>query len=138
MGRHRYGNQGDTVDVGLAVLEPGTTRNHAYVALTRGRQRNHAWIPDPTGALDPADTLAGMITREADRGSALATHAHLHRAAATTDTATRRGVASEPHVTARDDSSNADSGRSLEDGLRLVQQRVDRLQSRGTGRSLHR
>ena len=32
-----YGNQGDTVDIGIAVLEPGTTRNHAYVALTRGR-----------------------------------------------------------------------------------------------------
>ena len=26
-----YGNQGDTVDAGIAVLEPGTTRNHAYV-----------------------------------------------------------------------------------------------------------
>lgn len=23
-----YGNQGDTVDIGIAVIEPGTTRNH--------------------------------------------------------------------------------------------------------------
>lgn len=27
-----------TVDVGIAVLEPSTTRNHAYDTMTRGRQ----------------------------------------------------------------------------------------------------
>ena len=60
-----YGNQGDTVDVGIAVLEPGTTRNHAYVALTRGREANHAFIPDPTGTLEPADHLAQVIDPDA-------------------------------------------------------------------------
>ena len=47
-----YGNQGDTVDIAYAILEPGTDRSDAYVALTRGRHANHAFIPDPTGNLD--------------------------------------------------------------------------------------
>jgi ATP-dependent exoDNAse (exonuclease V) alpha subunit len=67
-----YGNQGDTVDVGIAVLEPGTTRNHAYVAMTRGRKANHAWIPDPIGTGDLADGLAEMIARTPRQESALA------------------------------------------------------------------
>ncbi|HEY9564835.1 MAG TPA: hypothetical protein VIR30_13810 [Nocardioides sp.] len=58
-----YGTQGDTVDVGIAILEPGATRNHAYVALTRGREEHHAWLPDPTGAVDPADQLEAMIAK---------------------------------------------------------------------------
>jgi conjugative relaxase-like TrwC/TraI family protein len=74
-----YGNQGDTVDVGLAVLEPGARRNHTYVALTRGRESNHAWVPDPTGQLDPVDKLATILEQDSDRGSALATRARLHR-----------------------------------------------------------
>jgi conjugative relaxase-like TrwC/TraI family protein len=76
-----YGNQGDTVDIGLAILEPGTTRNHAYVALTRGRQANHAWIPDPTGLVDPAQHLERIISQEPRRQSALAIHHDLHLAA---------------------------------------------------------
>ncbi len=67
-----YGNQGDTVDIGIAVLEPGTTRNHAYVAMTRGRKANHAWIPDPTGTTDPAGAFAEMISRTPRQESALA------------------------------------------------------------------
>ena len=76
-----YGNQGDTVDVGIAVLEPGTTRNHAYVAMTRGRHTNHAVIPDPTGTDDPAELLAQIIARPANGESALAVQDRLHRAA---------------------------------------------------------
>ncbi|QGG96794.1 ATP-dependent DNA helicase [Actinomarinicola tropica] len=76
-----YGNQGDTVDIGLAILEPGTTRNHAYVALTRGRLANNAWIPDPIGIADPATALAEIIDRTPRASSALATQAALHRAA---------------------------------------------------------
>lgn len=76
-----YGNQGDTVDIGLAVLEPGTTRNHAYVALTRGRHANSAWIPDPNGTLDPADALTVMVERTPHGDSALAVRRQLHRAA---------------------------------------------------------
>jgi hypothetical protein len=74
-----YGNQGDTVDVGLAVLEPGTGRSQAYVAMTRGRAANHAWVPDPTGTTDPADQLAQIIARTPSHESALATHERLHR-----------------------------------------------------------
>jgi conjugative relaxase-like TrwC/TraI family protein len=73
-----YGNQGDTVDAGLAVLEPGTSRGHAYVAMTRGRDTNHALLVDPTGVADAADILADIVSRAPDRGSALATRTRLH------------------------------------------------------------
>jgi conjugative relaxase-like TrwC/TraI family protein len=76
-----YGNQGDTVDVGIAVLEPGTTRSHAYVAMTRGRDNNVALIPDATGVADPAATLAEMISRTPRNDSALATRTRLHQEA---------------------------------------------------------
>lgn len=79
-----YGNQGDTVDIGIAVLEPGAGRNHAYVALTRGREANHAHIPDPTGTLDPADHLAGILTQSLNRESALASLERLHGVAGRT------------------------------------------------------
>ena len=61
------------------VLEPGTTRNHAYVAMTRGRHSNIAWLPDPTGLAGPADQFDLILTRDTDQRSALATHAALHR-----------------------------------------------------------
>ncbi len=76
-----YGTQGDTVDVGIAVLEPGASRNHAYVALTRGREANHAWFPDPTGTVEPADRLEAMVARTPERESALATLERLHELA---------------------------------------------------------
>jgi conjugative relaxase-like TrwC/TraI family protein len=76
-----YGNQGETVDVGIAVLELGATRQHAYVALTRGREANHSIVPDPTGALDPTEHLAGILSQTLDRESALATLSRLHEAA---------------------------------------------------------
>ncbi len=74
-----YGTQGDTVDVGIAVLEPSTTRNHAYVAMTRGRQTNQALVVDPTGVVDPGERLAEIITRPVAADSALAVQARLHR-----------------------------------------------------------
>ncbi|HEX9765991.1 MAG TPA: MobF family relaxase [Nitriliruptorales bacterium] len=73
-----YGNQGDTVDIGLAVLEPGATRQHAYVALTRGREANHAIISDPTDMLDPAEHLQALVTPVPARESALAVRDALH------------------------------------------------------------
>jgi conjugative relaxase-like TrwC/TraI family protein len=74
-----YGNQGDTVDIGIAVLDGTTSRNHAYVAMTRGRHANHALIVDPTGTADPAERLADILARPAGAESALATQARLHR-----------------------------------------------------------
>ncbi|HET9443101.1 MAG TPA: AAA family ATPase, partial [Acidimicrobiales bacterium] len=44
-----YGTQGVTTDRGIAVVEPSSTRNGVYVAMTRGRGRNVAWILDRTG-----------------------------------------------------------------------------------------
>ena len=135
-----YGNQGDTVDVGLAILEPGTTRNHAYVALTRGRAANHAWIPDVTGTLDPADALGDMIARTPDRHSALATHAQLHRDAGMAiprlEVPTERddlgALPEQPTV----DPQPADP--LLDERVRAMQARLDRLQRSAHGRSLGR
>jgi ATP-dependent exoDNAse (exonuclease V) alpha subunit len=75
-----YGTQGDTVDIGIAVLDTTTSRNHAYVAMTRGRQANHAMLLDPSGGQDAAEMLAQIIARPANGESALSTQARLHRA----------------------------------------------------------
>lgn len=74
-----YGNQGDTVDVGIAVLEPSTTRNQAYVALTRGRHRNFALLTDASGRAQRVDLLAAILERTPRQASALAMDDHLHR-----------------------------------------------------------
>jgi conjugative relaxase-like TrwC/TraI family protein len=76
-----YGNQGITVDAGIAVVEPAATRAGIYVAMTRGRLGNFAWIPDPTGRADPADALAQGITRPPNASTAHATRTCLHRQA---------------------------------------------------------
>lgn len=76
-----YGTQGDTVDVGIAVLDTTTTRNHAYVALTRGRLENRAVLLDATGNQDPAEQLAQIVARPANGDSALSTQTRLHHAA---------------------------------------------------------
>src|SRR5690606_5916222 len=118
-----YGNQGDTVDVGIAVLEPGTTRNHAYVAMTRGRHTNVAVLPDATGTLDPAEALTEMIARTPRHDSVLAVRARLHREA---------GVPEPPFlppvVPVVDD--------DLAAKVAAAQRRLDQLQSRSPGRSL--
>ncbi|MBK5221816.1 MAG: hypothetical protein JJE52_02850 [Acidimicrobiia bacterium] len=127
-----YGNQGDTVDIGLAVLEPGTTRNHAYVALTRGRHTNHAWIPDPTGTLDPADALANMIDRTPNAGSALAIRRQLNEAAGRS---MPRGV-----ELVATPVSNSPGDRSLAERVAKMQERLARLHSPrdSAGRSIER
>lgn len=79
-----YGNQGDTVDIGLAVLEPGTTRNHAYVAMTRGRHTNLAFLTDPTGTAHASDLLTSIIERTPRHDAALAVDEALHRQAGMT------------------------------------------------------
>lgn len=76
-----YGNQGVTVDAGIAVIEPSSTRAGIYVAMTRGRHGNFAWIPDPTGRTDPAQALAEAITRPPNASTAHATRDRLHRQA---------------------------------------------------------
>jgi ATP-dependent exoDNAse (exonuclease V) alpha subunit len=114
-----YGNQGDTVDVGVAVLEPGTNRNHAYVAMTRGRHTNLAVIPDSTGLADPAEALTEMISRTPRHESALAVRKRLHLEA---------GIPEPPiDLPVVDDQAAK---------VRAIQQRLDALQSRSSDRGL--
>jgi len=67
-----YGNQGDTTDHGICVVEPSSSRAGIYVAMTRGRGRNVAWIVDKTGLADAEDAFASAIARPAN---ALTAHA---------------------------------------------------------------
>lgn len=77
--------QGITVDAARVLLAPTTTRENAYVALTRGRQANHAYIPTdqpdpnhthPPGAPEleeeptPASILARILRRTGAEPSA--------------------------------------------------------------------
>jgi ATP-dependent exoDNAse (exonuclease V) alpha subunit len=120
-----YGNQGDTVDVGIAVLDNTTSRNHAYVAMTRGRHANHAVLLDPTGTRDPAEQLARIIARPANGESALAVQARLHRTTGLRPPDRRdldRGDFGPP--------SAASLKPGLEAKIDALQQRLDRLQGR--------
>lgn len=87
-----YGTQGDTVDIGIAVLEASASRNHAYVAMTRGRHANHAVLTNPTGTDDPAEQLAKIVARPASAESALAVQQRLHRAAGTESPTVNEGL----------------------------------------------
>ncbi|HZU72453.1 MAG TPA: MobF family relaxase [Acidimicrobiales bacterium] len=68
-----YGNQGVTVDHGICVIEPTTSRAGAYVGMTRGRRTNTAFVLDRSGVADPAEALAGVIRRPANGVTAHAT-----------------------------------------------------------------
>lgn len=132
-----YGSQGDTVDVGLAVLEAFTTRNHAYVAMTRGRQANHALIVDPTGTVDPGERLAEIITRPAAAHSALAVQARLHRAAGVEPPAS--SLPAEPTREKRSIPPQPEEPTfvepTLEEKIRATQQRLDQIQTRAADRT---
>lgn len=125
-----YGNQGDTVDIGIAVLEPSTSRNHAYVAMTRGRTANHALIIDPTGTTDPAEQLAEIIARPARAESALAVRERLYRVAGIRTPAHDKPVAAqstEPGPPTPTGETQGDLATHHESWLKM-QQRLDRLQ----------
>ncbi|MCS3779371.1 MobF family relaxase [Tsukamurella ocularis] len=63
--------QGDTVDVGLGIAQPGMNRQQAYVETTRGRDENLLFVPTdalidvdqerPDPEMDPADALLKQI-----------------------------------------------------------------------------
>jgi ATP-dependent exoDNAse (exonuclease V) alpha subunit len=76
-----YGNQGTTVDHGICVIEPASTRAGIYVAMTRGRSRNVAWIVDRNGTDDAEVSFAGAIARPPNAGTAHAMRDRLYRAA---------------------------------------------------------
>jgi ATP-dependent exoDNAse (exonuclease V) alpha subunit len=73
-----YGNQGVTVDYGICVVEPSTSRAGLYVGMTRGRRHNAAWVIDATGNEDPAETLNSIIERPAGAETAHAVRDRLH------------------------------------------------------------
>jgi conjugative relaxase-like TrwC/TraI family protein len=73
-----YGNQGTTTDVGLAVIEPTSSRAALYVAMTRGRERNTAWVVDRSGTADPSQVLRDLITRPSVALTAHEVHRQLH------------------------------------------------------------
>jgi conjugative relaxase-like TrwC/TraI family protein len=58
-----HGNQGDTVDIGLAVITPGTSHRSLYVAATRGRHDNqlHVVADDTDHA---RDVLQQVLTND--------------------------------------------------------------------------
>jgi len=76
-----YGNQGTTVDHGICVIEPASTRAGTYVAMTRGRGRNVALIVDRTGSADAEVSFAAAIARPPNAGTAHAVRDRLYRAA---------------------------------------------------------
>lgn len=116
-----YGSQGVTVDHGICVIEPSSSRAGIYVGMTRGRGHNTAWIIDPVGNLDPADAFAAAIARPPNARTAHATRARLYDARDLTPPA--REV--EPPA--------------LEDPVARMQARLDRLQQRPpAGRTLER
>ncbi|HUP68361.1 MAG TPA: MobF family relaxase [Acidimicrobiales bacterium] len=94
-----YGNQGVTVDHGICVLEPASTRAGIYVAMTRGRGRNVAWIIDRSGAEDAEVSFAAAIARPPNARTAHAVRDHLHRAAGVSPP--ERVVAAQPRTRAR-------------------------------------
>lgn len=79
-----YGNQGDTADVGIAILDRATHRNHAYVAMTRGRHANLGIVVDAASD-DPAVGFAAIVARTPGERSALATARHLAEEAGSPD-----------------------------------------------------
>jgi conjugative relaxase-like TrwC/TraI family protein len=78
-----YGNQGVTVDHGICVVEPTTSRAGLYVGMTRGRRHNAAWVLDAAGTDDPAETLLSIIRRPASAETAHAVRDRLHGHAVT-------------------------------------------------------
>lgn len=124
-----YGNQGDTVDVGIAVLDATTSRNHAYVAMTRGRHANHALIVDPAGTVDPAERLAEILTRPTSAESALATQARLHRQAGLEPPSACPAVSIQVVLESEPSASPAAES-ELDRQCQAIQRRLDQLQQR--------
>jgi conjugative relaxase-like TrwC/TraI family protein len=124
-----YGNQGDTVDIGIAILDATTSRNHAYVAMTRGRHANHALVVDPTGTVDPAERLAEILSRPISAESALATQARLHRQAGLEPPSAHPAVSAQV-VLEQEPSGSPAAESELDRQTQAIQRRLDQLQQR--------
>lgn len=73
-----YGSQGITVDHGICVVEPTSTRAGVYVGMTRGRHHNLAWVLDPTGEADPTEALTAVLQRPPSSRTAHAVRERLY------------------------------------------------------------
>ena len=124
-----YGNQGDTVDIGIAVLDATTSRNHAYVAMTRGRHANHALVVDASGAIDPTEHLTEIISRPISAESALATRERLHRQAGIEPPSTET-TTDAPKPPTRQPTGSPTDDPDLDRRRLAIQQRLDQIQRR--------
>lgn len=108
--------------------------------MTWGRQANHALIVDPTGAVDPGERLAEIITRPAAAHSALAVQAQLHRAAGVEPPYASAPVEltrQKPSVLLQPNEPTFVEP-TLEEKIRLAQQRLDQVQQRAADRTQDR
>ncbi len=132
-----YGTQGDTVDIGIAVLDASANRNHTYVATTRGRHANHALLTDSTGLDDPAERLTQIITRPTSTESALAVQQRLHHAAGVEPPAAEKDSSVASHDAPGNHEGEApsieDSGEAMRRRLDAVQERVPSRGALGLG-----
>lgn len=126
-----YGSQGDTVDIGIAVLDATANRNHAYVAMTRGRNANHAIVIDPTGLEDPAERLAQIIARPTSTESALAAQQRLHHAAGVEPPGPDDGLDAAAHAVP---GTPTWVGPAFEDQVEALRRRLDAVGHRAPSR----
>jgi ATP-dependent exoDNAse (exonuclease V) alpha subunit len=75
-----YGSQGVTVDHGICVVEPSSTRAGIYVGMTRGRDRNLAVVVDATGLDNAEEAFAAAIARPPNALTAHAVRRQLYEA----------------------------------------------------------
>ncbi len=127
-----YGTQGDTVDVGIAVLDTSANRNHTYVAMTRGRHANHAVLADSTGLDDPAERLTQIITRPTSAESALAVQQRLHHAAGVEPPAADKDASRLPRP--GEPGTRDEMDLSFEDQVEAMRRRLDAIQHRAPSR----
>jgi conjugative relaxase-like TrwC/TraI family protein len=60
-----HGHQGDTVDVGIAVVSSATTHRGLYVGMTRGRDQNRFHvITETTDVAEARDVLEGVLAHD--------------------------------------------------------------------------
>ena len=89
-----HGHQGDTVDIGLAIVTPATTHRSLYVSATRGRNQNHLLVVAQDGDLQEArDVLEQVLGNDRADTPAVAQRRQLEAQAPHRTSRTARGDA---------------------------------------------
>ena len=105
-----HGHQGDTVDVGIAVVTSATTHRSLYVGATRGREDNRLLVVTE-GAGEARDVLAQVLANDRADIPAVAQRGRLLREV--------RGTRQRPDdLRAAGEESRARAQRALDDALR--------------------